>query len=104
MICTVIGCLLVIAIAEVDEILRAAYHDLPVEMPMEAHQGIMAANALAEGNGAASRLRHRESVEIVQGGLPGITTGRTVVDTVSAGANSATKQIKDTIRRFRFRR
>lgn len=37
----------------------AAYHGLPFEMPMEAHQGVMGANALAEARYAAEYRRRK---------------------------------------------
>jgi hypothetical protein len=40
----------------VDGLLQpGAYHGLPIEMPMEAHQTILAANGVAEANDAARR-------------------------------------------------
>jgi len=59
-----------------------AYHGLPVEMPMEAHQGVMAASGLAEGADAARRLRKRKPGVIVQGGVPEKSAGRRAVEAV----------------------
>jgi hypothetical protein len=39
-----------------------AYHDLPVEMPMEAHQTILAMNALAEGADVANKQTKGEKI------------------------------------------
>ncbi len=90
----------------VDAVIQpAAYHDLPVTLPLEGHQSLMAANALAEGNDAATREtargRRHTPVEIVQDGLPEKSAGRKVVDAVSAGAAQAGAYVIGT---FRFRR
>jgi len=58
----------------------AVLHGLPVNMPMEGHQTIMAASGLAEGANAAGHAGRRESVEIVQDGPPEMSTGRRVVN------------------------
>jgi len=57
-----------------------ALHGLPFEMPMEAHQGVMAASGLAEGAEAARKARRRKPEDIVQGGVPGKSAGRRAVD------------------------
>lgn len=55
----------------VDAMLQpAAYKDLPISMPMEAHQMLFALNAVVEGQDAANRVE---------------TTGEKVVKTVSSG-------------------
>jgi hypothetical protein len=64
----------------------AALHGLPVEMPLEGHQTIMAASGLAEGANAAGHSGRRAPVEIVQGGPPQKSTGRRVVDAVAKAA------------------
>ena len=57
-----------------------ALHGLPVDMPMEAHQGVMAASGLAEGAEAARKARRRKPVDIVQGDAPDQSAGRRAVD------------------------
>lgn len=60
----------------------APYHDLPFSMPMEAHQGVMGANGLAEGAHAATRHKNGPA-ETLQGNEQRKSTGRAVVDTVA---------------------
>lgn len=70
----------------------AALHGLPMHMPMEGHQTIMAASGLAEGANAAGHAGEREHIEIVQGGPPEMSTGRRVVNVFGdavAGATTA---------------
>jgi hypothetical protein len=64
----------------------AALHGLPLEMPLEGHQAVMAASGLAEGANAAGHSARRAPVEIVQGGPPEMSTGRRVVDAVAQAA------------------
>jgi hypothetical protein len=68
----------------------AALHGLPVHMPMEGHQTVLAASSLAEGANAAGHADRREAVEIVQGGPPEMSTGRRVVNAVGDAAKVAT--------------
>jgi hypothetical protein len=89
----------------------AALHGLPVEMPLEGHQTIMAASGLAEGANAAGQVGRRAPVEIVQGGPPQTSTGRRVVDSVAqaagAGAEAAGNGLdraRDAFRSWRRRR
>jgi hypothetical protein len=89
----------------------AALHGLPVEMPLEGHQTIMAASGLAEGANAAGQPGRRSPVEIVVGGPPQISTGRQMVDAVahaaSAGAAVARNGLQragDVFRSWRRRR
>jgi hypothetical protein len=89
----------------------AALHGLPVEMPMEGHQTIMAASGLAEGANAAGQVGRRAPTEIVQGGPPQTSTGRRVVDAVAqaagAGAEAAGNGLdraRDAFRSWRRRR
>jgi hypothetical protein len=57
-----------------------ALHGLPDDMPMEAHQGVMAASGLAEGAEAARKARRRKPADIVQGDAPDKSAGRRAVD------------------------
>lgn len=57
-----------------------ALHGLPVDMPMEAHQGVMAASGLAEAADATRKARRRKPAVIVQGHAPGKSAGRRAVD------------------------
>ena len=57
----------------------AAYKDLPISMPMEAHQMPFALNAAVEGQDAAKRVQ---------------TTGKLVVSTVSSGFSALGSQVK----------
>jgi hypothetical protein len=66
----------------------AAMHGLPVEMPLEGHQTILAASGLAEGANAAGHAGRRSPVEIVQGGTPEMSTGRRMVDAVAEAATA----------------
>jgi hypothetical protein len=67
----------------------AALHGLPVHMPMEGHQTVMAASGLAEGANAASHADAHELVEVVQDGKPKATAGRRVVDAVTEATATA---------------
>lgn len=58
----------------------AAYHDLPVSMPLEAHQSILAVNGVAEGIDTAARVGTRGSVSITIDEPPEKSIGRRVVD------------------------
>ena len=71
----------------------AALHGLPVEMPIEGHQTIMAASGLAEGANAAGQFGRRTSTEIVQGGPPKKSTGRRVVDGASEVAERLSRWV-----------
>jgi hypothetical protein len=86
----------------------AALHGLPVEMPLEGHQTIMAASGVAEGANAAGQVERRGAVEIVQGGPPQRSTGRLVVDAVAraaaAGAATAGNGMDLAREAFRLRR
>jgi hypothetical protein len=66
----------------------AALHGLPVEMPLEGHQTIMATSSLAEGANAARQSGRHTPVEIVQGGPPQTSTRRRVVDAVAQAAGA----------------
>jgi hypothetical protein len=66
----------------------AALHGLPVELPMEGHQTIMAASGLAEGANATGQAGRRAPTEIVQGDPPQKSTGRRVVDAVAQAAGA----------------
>jgi hypothetical protein len=77
----------------------SALHGLPVELPIEGHQTIMAASGLAEGANAAGHSRRREPVEIVQGGPPEKSTGRRVVDAVGEAAVFATAAASNGLQR-----
>lgn len=60
-----------------------AYHGLPIEMPIEAHQVGLAVNGVAEGADAATRADRHRLAEIVQGGVPEKSAGRKTVDAVA---------------------
>jgi hypothetical protein len=61
----------------------AALHGLPIVMPLEGHQTVMAASGLAEGANATGQVGRRTSTEIVQSGPPQRSTGRLMVDGAS---------------------
>jgi hypothetical protein len=89
----------------------AALHGLPVEIPLEGHQTIMAASGLAEGANAAGHSAKRAPIDIVQGGPPQISTGRRVVDAVAqaaaagtAAAGNGLQRAGDAFRSWRRRR
>ncbi len=82
----------------------AALHGLPVEMPLEGHQTIMAASGLAEGANAAGHSGRRTPVEIVQGGLPQKSSGRRAVDAVGEAAGNGLERARDAFRSWRGRR
>lgn len=67
-----------------------AYHDLLIEMPMEAHQAGQAINGVAEGADAAARAKQHRPMEIVQDGLPTRSAGRRTVDAVAGLASRLT--------------
>ena len=59
-----------------------AYHDIPIDMPLAAHQSVQGANGLVEGIDASVRARSRFPVDIVKRPCTQErTTGRKVVDT-----------------------
>ena len=64
----------------------APYHGLPVEMPMEAHTAILAANGAAEGAYAA-QTRQRKPITINNTASP--TTGRKIVNAIANTAERA---------------
>ena len=64
----------------------AALHGLPVHMPIEGHQAVMAASGMAEGANVAGHTGWHESTEIVQGDPRQKSTGRKVVDAVGETA------------------
>lgn len=72
----------------------APYHDLPIAMPIEGHQSILAANGLAEGADATQRFYRRTPLEIVQSGATEKSAGRKVVDTIGDAATSATRYMQ----------
>lgn len=76
----------------------AALHGLPVHMPMEGHQTVMAASGLAEGANAAGHSGRRASIEIVQGGPPEMSAGRRVVSAFGDAANVATTAARNGLR------
>jgi hypothetical protein len=76
----------------------AALHGLPVEMPLEGHQAVMAASGLAEGANAAGQSGRRVSVEIVEGSPPEKSTGRRVVNAFGDAANVATVTVGNGLR------
>jgi hypothetical protein len=75
----------------IDALVQAgAYHGLPIEMPIEAHQAGFAINGVAEGVDAAARAERHRLAEIVQGGVPEKSAGRKTVDAVAAIASRLT--------------
>jgi hypothetical protein len=77
----------------------AALHGLPMEIPIEGHQTIIAASGLAEGANAAGHSGKRAPIEIVQDGHLEKSTGRRVVDAVGATAVSATASVGNGLQR-----
>jgi hypothetical protein len=69
----------------------APYHGLPLEMSMEAHQGIMGANGATEGAYAASQMRNERPALLHQGPPSGASTGRKVVDFIGRKVDQATR-------------
>ena len=65
----------------------APYKDLPFSMPMEGHQTLMAANAVAEGSYVADKLRQPGPVTLHQGPPAEPSTGRKVVDALAEAAD-----------------
>lgn len=61
----------------------APYHDLPVSMPIEGHQAVMAASGVAECIATSDPNSRRGPAIINHDGLPEISTGRKVVDGIS---------------------
>jgi hypothetical protein len=76
----------------------AALHGLPVHIPMEGHQTVIAASGLAEGVNAAGHAGRREEVEIVQGGPPEMSPGRRAVNAFGDTANVATTAVGNGLR------
>lgn len=76
------------------------YHDLPFEMPLEAHQAMFAANGAAEGMHAVRQMHRNTPVTIVQGGVPEKTTGRKVVDALGRTAADATRTVAGGFSKF----
>lgn len=78
-----------------------AYHGVPFNMPMEAHQTIFAANGVIEGEYAASRMSKRQSVAIIQGGVPAKSPGRRFVDAVANASKTAAADVKNAFNKGR---
>lgn len=76
------------------------YHDMPIDMPMEAHQAMFAANGVAEGAHAARRTGNRNQVTIEHGGFPTKSTGRKVVDAVSHVATTTSETVTGHLRAY----
>lgn len=64
----------------------AALHGLPIDLPMEGHQVILAASGIAEANDALHRTENQHGMQIVQAAAPARSTGRKVVDSTSKAA------------------
>jgi len=79
----------------------APYKDLPFSMPMEAHQTLMAANGVAEGAYAASRIGNDGPATYTQGPPSEASTGRKFVETFSRSVDAAGQLGKDIIGRLR---
>jgi hypothetical protein len=79
----------------------AAYHGLPLEMPIEGHQFIFAANGLIEANYSKSRLSGHQSVEIVQEDLPTKSTGRRFVEAVANSSKSVSDGMRNAFNKAR---
>ena len=83
----------------VDGLLQpGAYHGLPIEMPMEAHQTILTANGVTEAADASRRAdlmqRRKVGVLLEPKEIDKQTTGEVVVEKVYAGARKATNAAK----------
>lgn len=79
----------------------APYKDLPFSMPMEGHQTLMAANAMAEGSYVADKLRQTGPVTLDQCPADPPSTGRKVVDGMVEAVEKASSFGKDVWRRLK---
>lgn len=79
----------------------APYKDLPVEMSLEAHAAVLAANGLAEGAYAAGRMRTDSPALLTQGPPAGPSAGRRVVDGIVQGARQAGAAGREFMGRFK---
>ncbi len=78
----------------------AAYHGLPVEMPMEAHAGLMGANGVAEAAYVDSCIGNNGPTTFTQGPPSEASTGRKFVETVGRSVDAAGQLGKDFFGRF----
>ncbi|MBM4200987.1 MAG: hypothetical protein FJ189_06850 [Gammaproteobacteria bacterium] len=78
----------------------APYKDLPFSMPMEGHQTLMAANAVAEGSYVADKLRQPGPVTLHQGPPAEPSMGRKVVDGIARTAAHARERCRTMFGRF----
>lgn len=83
-----------------------AYHDLPLSMPLEAHQTVLAINGVAEGVDASVRAGFKGPTRIVLGEPPEGSIGRRVVNaggnaiaTAATVAANGAKALYDALRR-----
>jgi|GEM_PF-1963397 len=68
-----------------------AYHGLPFEMPMEAHQAGLAINGAAEGMYAARRSRSSNTLAIEHEVPPSKSTRQQVVDAIGQATSTVSK-------------
>lgn len=80
------------------------YHDLPFDMPMEAHQTIFAANGAAEGMHAARRATKDRPVLLDHPACTERSTGRKVVDAMNRAATKAKSAAVSTLNKFSRRK
>ncbi len=76
------------------------YHDLPIDMPMEAHQAMFAANGAAEGMHAARQTEKHLPLTVEHDGLRAKSPGRKVVDAVGNAASSTFSAASEQITAF----
>ena len=69
------------------------YHDLPVHLPIEAHEAIFTTNGITEGNDAIARAKGEYSALIDRPAPPTKTTGRKIVDAALSTSKSASKRL-----------
>ena len=80
------------------------YHDLPTDMPMEAHQAMFAANGTAEGIHAARRATKEGPAMIDQPTGTERSTGRKVVDVMDRAASQAKSALANTFEKLTRRK
>jgi hypothetical protein len=79
-----------------------AYHDLPVNLPSEAHQALFAANGVAEGQHAFSKTSRHIHADYSANTEP--STGRRVVDAVGELASKAAGALAGSVKRIAFKK
>ena len=84
----------------VDALIQPApYKDLPIAMPIEGHQALMAGNAAAEA--ASRRYRIPATIDVSPQGPSEKSTGRRVVDGIASAATAAGDVAQEGVQRVK---